>query len=375
MAATYRGDFDLEDEFYEQQSLPHSENSDESAPGEEENLESDDAEGVIEGTKLDESSSVKGLGQGKSGARKTKKGNGKPGRKAKWTDECTDDLVDIICNNEVYKKRIIFTNIKTSKNSGYYEKIVKELKERCARRGESFSYDVNQTREKFKRLIAECKKAALIMKTASGIKRFQEDKGYGKWFNCLLPLVQTRASCQPEQAIDPGSVLKKKRKREEESDVSSPSTNNDSSSIDGKNDDESNLFVPVKGGKKKPAKMAQMEDSLKDVLGKVAESLNADPTDKLLKYFEQENERARQHEMKLFAMLFGGQTSQQVAPSAPPTMEFQGNGFQKSASQWQTVPQNWNMGRGTYSQLLSQPENLDRSDKQHERDNLYEQLF
>ena len=56
--------------------------------------------------------------------------------------------------------------------------------------------------KKFKRLVAECKKAALIMKRASGIKRFQEDKSYGKWFNCLLPLVQTRASCQSEQAIE-----------------------------------------------------------------------------------------------------------------------------------------------------------------------------
>ena len=192
MAATYQGEFDSEDDFYEQQTLPCSDNSDESAPGEEENLESDDAKGVInlEGTKLHESSAAKRLGQENGGTRKTKKGNRKPGRKAKWTDECTDDLVDIICNNEVYKKRIIFTNIKTSKNGGYYEKIVKELKERCARRAESFSYDVNQTREKFKHLVAECKKAALIMKTASGIKRFQGDKGYGKWFNCLLPLVK-----------------------------------------------------------------------------------------------------------------------------------------------------------------------------------------
>eukprot|EP00112_Aurelia_sp_Birch-Aquarium-sp1_P001321 Seg11396.2 transcript_id=Seg11396.2/GoldUCD/mRNA.D3Y31 product="hypothetical protein" protein_id=Seg11396.2/GoldUCD/D3Y31 len=225
MAATYQGDLDLENESYEQPTSRYSDESYQSAP--EESLESDGAEEVI-GKKINESATLKGLGQGICGRKKNK---GKPGRKAKWTDECTDDLVDIICNNEVYKKRIIFTNIKTSKNGGYYEKIVKELKERCARRGESFTYDVSQTREKFKRLVAECKKAALIMKTASGIKRFQEDKGYGKWFKCLLPLVQTRASCQPEQAIDPGSVLQKKRKRQEDSsETSSPSPNNDSSS-------------------------------------------------------------------------------------------------------------------------------------------------
>ena len=48
------------------------------------------------------------------------------------------------------------------------------------------------------------------MKTASGIKSFQEDKGFGKWFNTLLPLVQSRASCQPEQTIEPSSCTRRK---------------------------------------------------------------------------------------------------------------------------------------------------------------------
>ena len=62
------------------------------------------------------------------------------------------------------------------------------------------------------------------MKTSSGIKRFQDNKGYGKWFNCLLPLIQTRASCQPDQAMDPTSVLKRNEKRHihEISESSSP---------------------------------------------------------------------------------------------------------------------------------------------------------
>ena len=213
-----------------------------------------------------------------------------------------------------------------------------------------------------------------------------QDKGYGKWFNCLLPLVHTRASCQPEQAIDPGSVLQKKRKIEEESSETSSPSPNDSCSVDGKNDDANNLFVPIKGGKKKPAKKAELEEGLKDVLGKIAESLNADPTDKLLNFFEQENERARQHEMKLFAMLFGGQANQQAAPTPPPTMElqgngfhgngFQGNGFQpQGAAQWHNMAQHCNMGRGNFSQLLMQPQHFERSEKKQERDSVYEQLI
>eukprot|EP00795_Rhopilema_esculentum_P015956 gene15956-7286_t len=87
-----------------------------------------------------------------------------------------------------------------------------------------FSSEDDEGLDKEERLVAECKKAALVMKTSSEIKRFQDNKGYGKWFNCLLPLIQTRASCQPEQAMDPTSVLKRNEKRHihEISESSSP---------------------------------------------------------------------------------------------------------------------------------------------------------
>ena len=86
-------------------------------------------------------------------------------------------------------------NIKTAKNGEYYGK---NNKCRCDERNEKFTYDITQTREKFKCCIAHCKEAALTMKTASGIKRFQEDKGFGKSFDTLLALVQSRGFCQPE---------------------------------------------------------------------------------------------------------------------------------------------------------------------------------
>ena len=56
---------------------------------------------------------------------------------------------------------------------------------------------VIKIRNKFKKIVAECKKASLIMRTASGVKR-------GAWFNQLSALVKTTESCQPEQAIEPG---------------------------------------------------------------------------------------------------------------------------------------------------------------------------
>ena len=62
---------------------------------------------------------------------------------------------------------------------------------------------MNQVRNKLKKLISECKKAALTIETATGIDRFQEKKIYGPWFALLFALVKTRDSCQPERAIVP----------------------------------------------------------------------------------------------------------------------------------------------------------------------------
>ena len=37
-------------------------------------------------------------------------------------------------------KKLSLTNVKNSKNSEYYEKVIKELKERCQARGEVFDW-------------------------------------------------------------------------------------------------------------------------------------------------------------------------------------------------------------------------------------------
>lgn len=47
------------------------------------------------------------------------------------------------------------------------------------------------------------------MKTASGIARFIEEKGYGKWFDLLYPLAKTRDSCKPKNACGPSASGRK----------------------------------------------------------------------------------------------------------------------------------------------------------------------
>ena len=43
-------------------------------------------------------------------------------------------------------------------NGVVYEKVLKELKERCSKRGDEFDFSVAQLRTKFKKCVADCKK-------------------------------------------------------------------------------------------------------------------------------------------------------------------------------------------------------------------------
>ena len=131
----------------------------------------------------------------------------KAGRKAIWSNALLGDAVDIIVNDEVFRKQLIFRNTKKQRNTEVYAKVLQQLKDRAKERNETVEFTPVQLRTKFKKaILSECKKAALTMKTATGIKRLQDEKGYGPWFDQLFALVKTRDSCQPEQAIEPSSV-------------------------------------------------------------------------------------------------------------------------------------------------------------------------
>ena len=134
-----------------------------------------------------------------------KRGGKKAGRKTKWTEEMLNDFIDIIVSSEYNKKKLIFMNTKTQRIGKIYDNILKELKKRCAKRSQSVPFTVQQLRSKFKKCVGICKQAAMTIKSASGIKRFQEDKGFGQWFNDLYSIVKTRDSCNPEMAIEPSA--------------------------------------------------------------------------------------------------------------------------------------------------------------------------
>jgi len=64
---------------------------------------------------------------------------------------------------------------RTKKNGEVYAKVLMELQSRSTDRSEECPFGVDQLRTKFKKCVAECKKAAMAMKTAIGVVRFQEE--------------------------------------------------------------------------------------------------------------------------------------------------------------------------------------------------------
>ena len=129
----------------------------------------------------------------------------KPGRKTNWSAVVVNDLIDIVVNNDASKRKLIFVKTKNPKNGEIYKAILQELKQRASTRGENVNFTADQLRTKFKRCISLCKKAALTIKTSTGIKRFQDEKELGQWFDQLYPIVKTRDSYNSESAVEPSS--------------------------------------------------------------------------------------------------------------------------------------------------------------------------
>ena len=208
----------------------------------------------------------------------------KPGRMAEWPDTLLNDLVDIIVNNDYFKRKLIFTNSRNQKNTKVYQRVLVKLRICAAERDEECSFTVTQLRTKFKKAVAECRKVALTMKTATGIKSFQEENGYGLWFNQLFALVKTRDSCKLEKAIEPMATSFSQE-------LSEGSLESPTRSI--------SFFVPkVNSSKKK-----QKEDQLNKLLGIVRKMEEKNPMSEFLEYAKEEAENSRQHELQLFQLL------------------------------------------------------------------------
>ena len=74
-----------------------------------------------------------------------------------------------------------FRSQKFAANNALYQKIVMELNLRIKGYEKSFPFEVTvtQARNKFKKLISECKAQSLTQRTATSLSRYIVEKGYG----------------------------------------------------------------------------------------------------------------------------------------------------------------------------------------------------
>ena len=140
----------------------------------------------------------------------------------------------------------------------------------------------------------------LTTSTASRIKRFQEK--YGKLFGLLYTVVKQQESCNPDQSIEPCTEKPESGKL-----LDNPVVPEDSrvEKSTGKEKGEK-LSIPKKQASKRSCAMKE----LKNVGVPAIEE--CDKTDNLIKYFREENEQARQHELQLLQMLPAVNTSQLI---------------------------------------------------------------
>lgn len=239
-----------------------------------------------------------------------KKGKGKsskrPGRKPRWCAKSLDDFIDIIVSSNEFKTKLIFTNTKNQRNGPIYAKIMDELKERASARGDKFAMTVSQMRTKFKKCVSQCKQAALTQKTATGIKRYQEDRGFGKWFNALFDVVKTRDSCQPERALEPSISSS--------SPPCTPGSSLDDNTADNV-EDEVELFVPKRSVKKGKCNKDTL-DTTQEVMKFIQEAVRNDPTKEMISFLRDEMEKSREHELKLFQLMLGNRANSGMPPSS-----------------------------------------------------------
>ena len=82
-----------------------------------------------------------------------------------------NDLVDIIFENDMYRIKLLLTNVKNAKNGIYYDQVVNDMKKRDKTKEEDFPFVIIQTREKFQSFINICREAEMKIKTKPGIQR------------------------------------------------------------------------------------------------------------------------------------------------------------------------------------------------------------
>ena len=120
------------------------------------------------------------------------------------------------------------------------------------------------------------------------MKRFQEEKNFGKWFSQLYNFVKTRDSCSPEVALEPSCS------HSGDSHQTVDATKTGAKAHLGEINVQDNNSSSKDGDTVAKAQFVPVVEAI---------VIEKDPTKELLEFFKEENERARQHKMRLMQMM------------------------------------------------------------------------
>ena len=166
---------------------------------------------------------------------------------------------------------LIFRNQKFAANNALYQKIVMELNLRIKGYEKSFPFEVTvtQARNKFKKLISECKAQSVTQRTATSLSRSIVEKGYGKLWDELFPLVASRESSDRSNNIEPSA------------DTDSDENNSFEGTAQEELDRRSKDYVPTRPPSSKKKKIDNFSDCLQSITKRFVEK---DPTDPLIPF-------------------------------------------------------------------------------------------
>ena len=115
----------------------------------------------------------------------------------------------------------------------------------------------------------------MTQRTATGLSHYKVEKGYGKWWDELFPLVASRESSYRSNNIEPSA------------ETDCDEYNSFKGTVQEETDRRSKDYVPTRP----PCSKKKKIDSFSDCLQSIAKSfLEKDPTDTLSKFLSEENE-------------------------------------------------------------------------------------
>ena len=87
-------------------------------------------------------------------------------------------------------------------NANVFERVVEEMNERAAADGRKNKITHSQVRNKFKKLVWQCKSISLTWWIAHKISCYHVEKSCGKWLVILFQLVGSGESAEPLNIVE-----------------------------------------------------------------------------------------------------------------------------------------------------------------------------